>query len=474
MRNHLFFLCVMALSVLLPLSNCVMVTAHPRVYVSSSQGDDNNDGLSPDSPKRSIKAALSQGSEVLLKSGDVFYEKIEFHKGRVGRYGGNAKPILRGYKRLLNPRWVNVGKNLWKICLTDRNYTGFSTEGPSKLNNIGCLHEYDKDIIHGRRVQFKEELRSDWDFWQTDHTGKNVVTESDFDTLYLYLRGNPNLLLLEFSVGTSGVKMSNAELDGVRIEGFGFGISAGTKTVIRNCEIDAIGGMQQTAAGEFTSYGNGIEFYVSKNIEDCNVEANRITRCYDCGITIQGSKSGKATPRNIIIRNNVISECCQGWEDFLRNDDDVVYQICVFENNVLMNNGLTSGFNYPDSRFKFCHILGNNFKGDKGMIIRNNTFVGGNYYCSGAYQGKYMSNVWQGNTCVIKRGDYILSNYVGTKDVIRIPTERGEYRSLKAATDDAIRRYRELTGDKTTKFVIKNDSSINRRIKRLKKKYQRQ
>ena len=105
------------------------------------------------------------------------------------------------------------------------------------------------------------------------------------------------------------------------------------------------------------------------------------------------------------------------------------------------------------------------------MIIRNNTFVGGNYYCSGAYNGQYKSNVWEGNTCIIKRGDFILSNYGGTKDVIRIPAEKGEFRSLKAATDDAIRRYRELTGDQTTRFVIKSERNINKRIKKIKNQY---
>ena len=55
--------------------------------------------------------------------------------------------------------------------------------------------------------------------------------------------------------------------------------------------------------------------------------------------------------------------------------------------------------------------------------------------------------------------------------VYGIPTERGESRSLKAATGDAIRRYRELTGDYTTRFVIKSDRRINRRINKLRKQY---
>ena len=221
----------------------------------------------------------------------------------------------------------------------------------------------------------------------------------------------------------------------------------------------------------FTPYGNGIEFWISRNTEDCIVDNCIISRCYDCGVSIQGSGGRQATPRNINISNNLIDRCCQGWEDFLRNDSNVVYENCVFENNIVVNSGNTSGFGYPESRFKYCHVLGNNTKGNKGMIIRNNTFVGGNYYCSGAYNGKYKSNKWQGNTCVIKRGDFILSNYYGTKDVIRIPVEKGEFPTLKDATETAISRYRELTGDETTRFVIKDSVAIDKQIKKLKKKY---
>jgi hypothetical protein len=104
-------------------------------------------------------------------------------------------------------------------------------------------------------------------------------------------------------------------------------------------------------------------------------------------------------------------------------------------------------------------VFGNSFKGDREMIFRNNVFVGGNYYCSGAYKGKYKSNIWQGNKCYIRRGDYILSNYSGTADEIRIPEERGAYKTLKTATDAAVSKYREMTGDMTIQFVIEKERS---------------
>ena len=132
-----------------------------------------------------------------------------------------------------------------------------------------------------------------------------------------------------------------------------------------------------------------------------------------------------------------------------------------------MVNAGESGFGYPESRKKRCNVLGNNYEGDKGMIIRKNTFIGGNYYCSGAYNDKYKSNVWDGNTHYIPRGAYLLSNYIGSKDVIEVPTN--------GSAQLAIYQYRQLTGDLTTKFKvcsqIRLDSLSKRAIKRYLKKH---
>ena len=439
------------------------------IYVSSSDGSDTNDGLTPETPLKSISKAIEIADTVLLKSSDVFYENVTLKRGVLSKYGGSQPPILSGYKRIVKPCWDKVGENLWRISLISDNYKGYDSQGSSLDNNIGCIHEYNKDLIHGRKLQYKSQLKENWDIWQTEHHRKNDIKANDFDFLYLYLSKDPNELKLEFSIGKAAAYVSNAEIKGLRFEGFGFGISAGTKSKIRECHIDAMGGMMQIGYDTYTCFGNGIEFWTDEKICDCIIEDCIISRCYDSGCTIQGRK---VSPTNIRFRKNLIFDCCQGWEDFLSNDNsDVVFDKCVFEKNVVLNSGKTTGFGYSKPRFKYCHVLGNNYKGNKGMIIRNNTFVGGNYYCSGAYNGKYKSNKWQGNTCVIKRGDFLLGNYMGTKDVIRVPVNKGDFRTLKEATEDAISRYRELTGDETTRFVIKDSVAIDKQIKKLKRKY---
>lgn len=443
------------------------------VFVSSTLGNDSNTGQDVVNPVRTIANALTKGDSILLRRGDCFYETVRLKNAYLSSYGVGDLPVISGYKKIIHPIWKQVAPNVWSISMVEDAYVGScSFSQSSYLNNVGNIHDIEKDCIHGRKVQKMDHLREDWDFWQTEHFKSKETFPSDFDFLYLRLSKNPNDLHLEFSTGTSGVSIVNATIDGVRIEGFGkHGIASGTNTIIRNCVIDGIGGMTQVGYEKFTSLGNGIEFYVSSNISDCTVEKCRISRCYDCGVTIQASGCGQAAPKNIVVKQNCIADCCQGWEDFLRNDDNIVYTGCVFENNTVINSGKTSGFNYPP-RFKYCHILGNNYKGNKGMIIRNNTFVGGNFYCSGEYKGKYQSNVWQGNRCYIVRGDFILSNYGGTKDVIRIPNDAKGYTSLGKATAAAIKRYRKLTGDETTRFIIMSDKRIQRKISKIRKNNQ--
>lgn len=434
-------------------------------YVSSSEGSDDNNGTM-EHPVKTIAKAQKLADTLMLKSGDIFYETVVHRRGKIGKYGKGQKPMLCGWKRIITPRWEQVEPDVWKIALCDDNYTGFQTEDYPARNNVGCIHEYDKNLIHGRRVQYYKELKEDWDMWQTPHHSRKDVTEHDFDTLYVKYSGNPNKLKIEFSVGTNGMVVGQCILEDVRIEGFGqCGIGVETQTTIRRCEVDAIGGMTQMNESAFTSLGNGVEVWIGKDVEDCLIEDCVVSRCYDCGMSLQGDWQRNGHARNIVFQNNVIIECCQGWEDFLNSKEQDEFHDCYFRNNIVINSGKTSGFNYPAGRRKYCHVLSGNSKVNRHMRIYGNYFVGGNYYCALACQGEYKANLWKDNTCIIRRGDLIMSNYDGSKDVLMIPLD------TKFSVGDVIAQYRQLTGDTTTKFVIKSERKVNREIKRLKRKY---
>lgn len=75
-------------------------------YISSSEGDDNNDGTSKNAPWQSFDnintMILSEGDKILLKSGDVFTQRLsitgngtEDNYIEIGAYGEGEKPIIR-------------------------------------------------------------------------------------------------------------------------------------------------------------------------------------------------------------------------------------------------------------------------------------------------------------------------------------------------------------------------------------------
>lgn len=442
-----------------------------RCYVSSSVGYDSNNG-SIESPFRTLSKALESGADtILLKSGDIFYEKMLIDGHVVDKYGVGEKPILCGVKIpekgawengvLKNGNWIKCKSNIWRIDLSmeDDKYSGFKTGGASFFNNIGAVVNLITDDMNNcRKVPQYSDLIENFDLWQAcpvEDTGSSIP--QDFNFLYMYFDGNPNEYDFGVTMGTSAITVQNGDIRNISIKYWGFGILFKDNVNISHCDIDGIGGFIQRGYKKWVLLGNGIETWVSNSVRhDCIIENCKVSRTFDCGATIQGSSNQNSIKaENIIFRNNIFRNCCQSFEEFLRGpDNEDLYYNCIFENNISIDAGISTGFRYYDDRYKRCHFLSNSNLRNTNMIYRNNVAINGNYYCAGAYNKLYRQAVWQDNTCHIKRGQDLLGNYGGTKDVIKIPTERGIFNSLEAATDSAISRYRYFTGDKTTKFII--------------------
>lgn len=430
-------------------------TSAKTIFVSSTTGDDGNKG-NETAPLSTISKALKQADTILLKAGDCFYGNYFLNKKYLGRYGNGTNPTIKGYKRILSPNWENVSDNIWRISLVQDNFSGCVIEGPSLLNNIGCIHEYDKDIIHGRKVQYISQLHDNWDIWQTDYYSTDM-DPSKLDFLYMYYEGNPNQLNLEFAIGESAISMRYSTIECVNFEGFGFGISVVlSDNIIRGCKIDAIGGMVLLSAKDFVLHGNGISLYFGQyNVANCIVEGNYISRCYDCGLCLQGTATNSSNGINIIFRDNLVTKCCQGLENFSESDS-APFENCVAQNNFFVSNG-ESGFGYPDNRFKHCHVLENNTKGAKGFMYLNNVFIDGNFYCSATYEkGNYYSSFFENNTCYLSPNQFVLSDYYGKEDVIRV-VKKGIFNS---DNNSSIVAYRNMTKDYSTKFKVVGENRL--------------
>lgn len=442
-----------------------------KCYVSSSEGSDYNDG-SLEKPLKSFRKAVSSGADtILIKAGDIFYENIEINGQVVDKYGDGSNPFLCGVKIpekgswengiIKDNKWIAKKSNIWRICLAkdDSYYKGIRTGGSSFLNNAGAVVNLSTDDMNDcRKVPKYSDLLTDFDFWQPcpiENT-KDAIPE-DFDYLYLYLDKNPNDFNFGISMGTHAVSIKNGEVNNLNIKYWGFGILFQDNVRISNCNIDGIGGFIQRGTQPWVLLGNGIESWItSPGRFNCVVENCIISRTFDCGATIQGgNKKKNLRAENIIFRNNTFKNCCQSFEEFLRGpgEEDLYYN-CVFENNISIDAGINTGFRYYDNRYKKCHFLSNSNLRNTNMLIRNNIAYNGNYYCAGACDNQYKQAQWEGNVCFIKRGQDLLGSYQGKRDVIKIPMSNGEYNTLLEATDSAISKYRYLTGDQTTKFII--------------------
>ena len=163
------------------------------IYVSSSTGNSLYDGTSIDFPTNDLKKAVQMGKTVLLKAGDVFFVgNLSISDITLSRYGEGTNPVICGFKRIIDPRWKEVERNIWRLNLAEDNYTGIVLNGSSTSNNICAFHDFENDLIYGRKVWHKDEMNADWDFWQTETLSNGKPEEYDY--VYLYLEVDPTVL----------------------------------------------------------------------------------------------------------------------------------------------------------------------------------------------------------------------------------------------------------------------------------------
>ena len=95
-----------------------------KKYYISVTGNDENDGLSPEKPIKSLwrlrEIHLKYGDAVLFKRGDIFRfgESLKLQSNiTYGSYGEGVKPRIYGSPKnyAQNDTWEKVSENIWKI-----------------------------------------------------------------------------------------------------------------------------------------------------------------------------------------------------------------------------------------------------------------------------------------------------------------------------------------------------------------------
>ena len=349
-----------------------------RCFYVSSEGDDNSDGLTPESAWRPLKkvndATLGFADTVMFRCGDVFRGSLIPQSGRAEQpivymsYGEGQKPVLEpSFDASKEEDWVKVGRKLWKCEKPSANELGnvIFDHGDS-----GCGYKVDRPDQLGRK-----DLRFCW--------------VRDEQAVYMVSRRNPARRFSSIELAAKQHIIDETDCHDIVYDGLwlrygaahGIGGSGVQNITIVNCDVCWIGGstLYIDEGGRGVRYGNGIEFWSAA--QDILIENCRVWECWDAGITNQSNIDG-VLQKNIIMRNNEIWNCEYSYEYWQQGEGARTENI-VFENNVCRDAGYGWGhkrrwnpnaghlmFYDTTAETKDFIIRGNRFERSKNCGIR--------------------------------------------------------------------------------------------------------
>lgn len=435
------------------------------VYISSSTGDDANDG-SINAPLKTISSAPKNDVNIFLKRGDVFFEKCwNFTNCKIDAYGKGDKPMICGLKILKNKSvWVRQANDIWRIDLKNRkDFEGFVST-TDKEDNIGAIYDITNDKVYGHLVHRYSAINNYGDFWVSDNIKRKNVQSKKETFKYLFFRSKENPAKMNsqfgFSTYNCGLRnLKNCTVKNIAIKGFALhGIAKAWNCKFQNIDIDLIGGGVQLSYPSWVRLGNGIEFWITEK-DACNnniVENCKISRTYDCGTTIQGVSNGDVIAKNIVFKNNYFFKCRQAFEHFLisKTKEKIGYENCEFSNNKCFDIG-DNEFSTPECRD--ANLLSYETRAISGLSIKNNIFWGGNYYSKQQHPATL-----ENNTVYIFKGQYLINNRYNPSETIWADSEQD------------IEKMKEQYGNKSDKIIIVSPSDIHMREKILRESFAEQ
>ncbi len=300
-----------------------------KTYYISVNGNDQNDGLSKNTPFKTIDALdgveLESGDAVLFERGSVFRlsRSLNCLSGvTYGSYGIGSKPALyfspKNYGDIA--LWMPTNKkNVWVA------------EFPY-ADACSIVLGYGSEIGY-RRTKGLQELDVNYEFYHNNDSG----------SVYMYCDlGNPGRLFNSIEIVPQGriIKVdngvSNLVIDNLCLKYAGnMGIDLGCvhNVMITNCEIGFTGGAQ--FAGGTNRYGNGIQFWQGGT--DITVAYNWVYQTFDSAITWQGQtkRSGAVATiyENIHFDNNLLEYNNADYEFFDTEGSSV--ENFTMDNNIM-------------------------------------------------------------------------------------------------------------------------------------------
>ena len=337
------------------------------IYYVAQDGDDSNDGLSPQTALRSITRVneldIKPEDGVLFRRGDIFRGKINARKGvTYAAYGKGEKPRIYGspYDAAVEGEWLETATpNVYMYSRELSDDVGTLVFNSGESNAIKILMVYHADgsttnVYTGESFVGGCDLKRDLDFFHDYWNEKRLYLCST--------EGNPAERFESIELLTKGNLINAADdvhIDNLCLKYTGsHGIGCGTITTltVTNCEIGWIGGSMLLPAS-FTGsrdarYGNGVEIY--GGCEGFTVDNCYIYQCYDAGITNQNQddiSDSSRMMRNVAFTNNLVERCEMSIEYYLgaQNKPTESYlENFLIEGNILRLAGYGWGDQHPE------------------------------------------------------------------------------------------------------------------------------
>lgn len=363
-------------------------------YYVSENGNDNNDGKTPQTAWASIARVEAHSNS--LKFGDaVLFERDGIFRGQLkcisgvyyGAYGEGDKPYIYGTdQNYAEAGFIDLGNNIWRLK------ANFKRDVGTVVFNHGEAVAY--------RRNSRTELTENFDFY-CDTNNNNRV--------YLYLDEDPNELFLSIEVCYDGCIFNLDDCKNVTIENLTFKYTGGhairgsnTENItVRYCEIGYIGGSYLNGYKEGNvRYGNGVELINSS--KNSLIEKNWIYQIYDSGITHQGDN---CVVENFTARNNLVEFCGMGAIEYWHTKEAVMKNILYADNLLRFTGYGFGGLQRPDKEMSAAiqsnaRSSGARYNKSENFVIENNVFELGTYQLINIASEAGTNPVLKGNTYI--------------------------------------------------------------------------
>ena len=397
------------------------IKAKGTTWYISNDGDDNNDGSSPEKAWKTTNAIaineykIKEGDAVLFNRGDIFRGTFKTLDGvSYGAYGKGDKPTIYGCK-------TNYAEEVWRRTSEENIYALIYTS----TADVGMIIFNHGEARGNKKLKNVFECDEDYDFYHDASVG----------VVYVYCsKGKPSdvfydiELLYNKSIISIPNKSENVYIENLSLKYTGaFGISVGMPVkgvTIKNCEIGWIGGSIHRAASQ-TRYGNGIQFYGQTN--DAVVDHCWIYQVYDAGLTHQYSGAPDGNPEmnaeNITYTNNLVEFCAYSLEYFWnwKVDGEPVFNPNVYMKDILVENNIMrfSGYGISEDRpdpMNMGHVITSVSQNYSiNFVVKNNIFDTGKLRLFAARTTTGANPTFSNNVYIQKEGGKLGVAYVNGK-----------------------------------------------------------